>query len=48
MFTLRNDLTLDLGVPPAWEVLGLGLLIAAAAFARRLFGSAPKPRGRPV
>jgi methionine sulfoxide reductase heme-binding subunit len=48
MFTLRNDLTLDLGVPPAWEILGLGLLIAAVAFARRAFGPAPKPRGRPV
>ena len=30
MFTLRNDLTLDLGVPPAWEILVLGLAIAAA------------------
>jgi hypothetical protein len=46
MFTLRNDLTLDLGVPPAWEILGLGLLIAAAAFARRAFGPALRPRGK--
>jgi methionine sulfoxide reductase heme-binding subunit len=48
MFTLRNDLTLDLGVPPAWEILGLGLLIAAGALVRRAFGPAPKPRGKPV
>jgi methionine sulfoxide reductase heme-binding subunit len=48
MFTLRNDFTLDLGVPPAWEILALGLLIAAAALVRRAFRSAPKPRGRPV
>jgi methionine sulfoxide reductase heme-binding subunit len=48
MFTLRNDFTLDLGVPPAWEILGLGLLIAAAAFARRAFGPALRPRGKPV
>jgi methionine sulfoxide reductase heme-binding subunit len=33
--TLRNDFSLDLGIPPAWEVLALGLLIAAAAFARQ-------------
>jgi sulfoxide reductase heme-binding subunit YedZ len=46
MFTLRNDLTLDLGVPPAWEILGLGLLLAAAAFARRAFSPALKPRGK--
>jgi sulfoxide reductase heme-binding subunit YedZ len=46
--TLRNDFTLDLGVPPAWEILGLGLLIAAAAFVRRMFGPALKPRGRSV
>jgi sulfoxide reductase heme-binding subunit YedZ len=48
MFTLRNDLTLDLGVPPAWEILGLGLLIAATALARRAFGPALRPRGKPV
>jgi methionine sulfoxide reductase heme-binding subunit len=48
MFTLRNDFTLDLGVPPAWEILALGLLIAAAALVRRAFRAAPKPRGRPV
>jgi methionine sulfoxide reductase heme-binding subunit len=48
MFTLRNDLTLDLGMPPAWEILVLGLAIAAAAFARRLLRPALKPRGKPV
>lgn len=35
IWTLHNNLTLDLGVPPAWQLLGLGLLIAAAAFARQ-------------
>jgi sulfoxide reductase heme-binding subunit YedZ len=48
MDTLRNDFTLDLGVPPAWEILALGLLIAAAALMRRLFSPALKPRGKPV
>jgi sulfoxide reductase heme-binding subunit YedZ len=33
--TLRNDFSLDLGIPPAWEILALGLVIAAAAFARQ-------------
>jgi hypothetical protein len=33
--TLRNDFTLDLGVPPPWTILALGLLITAVAFARR-------------
>jgi methionine sulfoxide reductase heme-binding subunit len=33
--TLRNDFSLDLGIPPAWELLALGLLIAGAAFARQ-------------
>jgi sulfoxide reductase heme-binding subunit YedZ len=37
--TLRNDFSLDLGVPPAWEVLALGLVVAAAAFARQAFRS---------
>jgi len=35
MWTLRNNLTLDLGVPPAWQLLALGLLIAVAAFAQQ-------------
>ena len=48
MFTLRNDFTLDLGVPPAWEILGLGLLIAAAALMRQVFRPALRPRGKPV
>jgi sulfoxide reductase heme-binding subunit YedZ len=33
--TLRNNLSLDLGIPPAWEILALGLLVAAAAFAQQ-------------
>jgi sulfoxide reductase heme-binding subunit YedZ len=33
--TLRNNFTLDLGVPPAWTILALGLLIALAAASRR-------------
>jgi sulfoxide reductase heme-binding subunit YedZ len=32
--TLANDFSLDLGVAPAWQVLGLGLLMAGAALAR--------------
>jgi methionine sulfoxide reductase heme-binding subunit len=35
--TLRNDFSLDLGIPPAWQVLALGLLAAAAAFVRQVF-----------
>jgi sulfoxide reductase heme-binding subunit YedZ len=31
--TLANNFSLDLGVAPAWQVLGLGLLIAGAALA---------------
>ena len=31
--TLANNFTLDLGVAPAWQVLGLGLLMAGAALA---------------
>jgi sulfoxide reductase heme-binding subunit YedZ len=46
--TLRNNLTLDLGVPPAWEILVLGFLVAAAALARRAFRPALKPRRKPV
>jgi sulfoxide reductase heme-binding subunit YedZ len=46
--TLRNDFTLDLGVPPAWEILALGFLIAAAALMRRAFGPALKPREKSV
>jgi methionine sulfoxide reductase heme-binding subunit len=33
--TLRNNFSLELGVPPAWEILALGLLIAVAAFVRQ-------------
>jgi methionine sulfoxide reductase heme-binding subunit len=35
--TLANNFTLDLGIAPAWQVLGLGLLMAAAALARQVF-----------
>lgn len=41
--TLRNDFTLDLGVPPAWELLALGLLIAAVASVRRTLRPDFKP-----
>jgi sulfoxide reductase heme-binding subunit YedZ len=34
-FTLRNNFTLDLGLSPAWKVLVLGLLMAAAAAIRQ-------------
>jgi sulfoxide reductase heme-binding subunit YedZ len=33
--TLANNFTLDLGIAPAWQVLALGLLMAAAALARQ-------------
>jgi sulfoxide reductase heme-binding subunit YedZ len=33
--TLANNFSLDLGIPPAWQVLALGLLIAGAAFAQQ-------------
>jgi methionine sulfoxide reductase heme-binding subunit len=33
--TLANNFSLELGIPPAWEILALGLLIAAAAFAQQ-------------
>jgi sulfoxide reductase heme-binding subunit YedZ len=33
--TLRNDFSLDLGIPPAWQILMLGLAIAVASFARQ-------------
>jgi len=33
--TLRNNFTLDFGIPPAWQILALGLLIAGAAFIRQ-------------
>jgi methionine sulfoxide reductase heme-binding subunit len=36
--TLRNNFSLELGLPPAWEILALGLLIAGAAFARQTLG----------
>jgi hypothetical protein len=36
--TLANNFSLDLGVAPAWQVLGLGLLMAAAALAREMLG----------
>ena len=32
--TFRGDFTLDLGVPPAWQVLGLGLAVATGVFLR--------------
>jgi len=35
--TLRENFTTDLGIPPAWQILLLGLLIAVAAFARQAF-----------
>jgi sulfoxide reductase heme-binding subunit YedZ len=35
IWTLRNNLTLDLGVPPAWQMLALGLLIAVVAFTQQ-------------
>jgi sulfoxide reductase heme-binding subunit YedZ len=40
--TLRNNFSLVLGIPPAWQILGLGLLIALAAGGRQVagFGSA--------
>jgi sulfoxide reductase heme-binding subunit YedZ len=31
--TLRNNFSLELGIPPAWEILALGLLVAVAVFA---------------
>ena len=40
MWTLHNNLTLDLGVPPAWKLLALGLMIAVVAFAQQ----AQRPR----
>ena len=33
--TLANNFSLELGIPPAWQILALGLLIAVAAFAQR-------------
>jgi methionine sulfoxide reductase heme-binding subunit len=36
--TLANNFSLDLGVAPAWQVLGLGLLMAGAALARKMLG----------
>jgi len=33
--TLRNNFTMELGIPPAWQMLALGLLIAVAALARQ-------------
>jgi hypothetical protein len=33
--TLAGNFSLELGIPPAWQVLALGLLIAIAAFARQ-------------
>jgi sulfoxide reductase heme-binding subunit YedZ len=40
--TLRNDFSLDLGVPPAWEILVLGLAIAVVAFAAQHVGLAKR------
>ncbi len=39
--TLRENFTTDLGIPPAWQILILGLLIAVAAFARQAFRPGP-------
>jgi methionine sulfoxide reductase heme-binding subunit len=36
--TLANNFTLDLGIAPAWRVLGLGLLMAGAALAQEMLG----------
>ena len=36
--TLANNFSLDLGIAPAWQVLGLGLLMAGAALARDMLG----------
>ena len=33
--TLGNNFSLDLGIPPAWQILALGLLIAVAAFTQQ-------------
>jgi hypothetical protein len=38
------NFTLDFGISPAWKVLGLGLLIAVGAMARRSFALQPSPR----
>jgi sulfoxide reductase heme-binding subunit YedZ len=35
--TLRNNFMLELGVPAAWQILALGLLIAIAVFTQRAF-----------
>jgi sulfoxide reductase heme-binding subunit YedZ len=43
--TLRNNFSLELGLPPAWEILALGLLIAGAAFARQTLGVAASGAG---
>jgi methionine sulfoxide reductase heme-binding subunit len=39
--TLRNNFILDLGVPPSWQLLVLGLLIAVAAFVRQALRPRP-------
>ena len=50
-WTLGNNFSLaslDVGVPPAWQVLALGLLFVLAAFGRETFrvrAMAPEPRG---
>jgi len=36
--TLGNNFSLDLGVPSAWKVLGLGLAVALAAALRQAYG----------
>jgi hypothetical protein len=43
METLGLNFTLDLGVPPAWEVLALGLTIALAALLRQAPRLQPAP-----
>jgi len=43
-WTFGMNFTLDFGISPAWKVLGLGLLIAVGAMARRGFALQPSPR----
>jgi sulfoxide reductase heme-binding subunit YedZ len=48
-WTLRNNFSLDLGLAAGWKVLGLGLLIALVAAARRLqMGGLTAPRSRRI
>ncbi len=40
VWTLGNNFNLDLGLAPAWKILGLGLAVAAVTFVRQ----APRQR----